>query len=199
MNSLLKQANQLQNKIDQKLLNYSNITNQLEQDFIYSSSYTSSSLSSDEIFKKLTNEIEELLEELKSINIQMKNLINENDTEINSSMYYQVEQFEKAYGNYKREFLQIKEKLVEKINRKLLLQEEENEEENNDRDYSDRSVSPSLSSRYVSDTQRLIDANRRTQEMLEQGRASKSALSEQMEMFEKFNETLFHIGCKLFI
>ena len=64
MNNWIKQATQLENKIEQKLLSYSSLVGRIEQELYESPTVSSTINSSEDLFQKLTREIEDILKEV---------------------------------------------------------------------------------------------------------------------------------------
>ena len=65
MNSFLKQASQLENKIEQKLITFSNLASKIEEELFQNPISSLNNISSsEELFKKLSEEIDHLLKEV---------------------------------------------------------------------------------------------------------------------------------------
>ncbi|KAG2382531.1 hypothetical protein C9374_005111 [Naegleria lovaniensis] len=188
MNQYLKQSSQLENKIEQKLITFSNLASKIEEELFQNPTPSLNNISSsEELFKKVSEEIDHLLKELREVNDKMKEFINDenNHSLITSSTVYQYDQHLTIYNNCKKEYRTIKQRVSNKKNRNDLLYLSDEDVENNEND-----SLLGLNNRFGSDIQRMRDANTRMQNLITQGQYSKATLEEQMEMFKSFDHVL---------
>ncbi|EFC38720.1 predicted protein [Naegleria gruberi] len=185
MNQLLKQATQLENKIEQKLITYQNLATKIEDELFQEPIVSNNISTSEQLFEAITEEIDHLLKELREVNDRMKEFIKDenNHSILSSSIVYQYEQHETFFNRIKQEFKSRRQRLANKKNRNDLLYISDEEDVNNEND-------SLLGSSRESEIQRLRDTNIRMQNLITQGHTSKAALEEQMEIFRNFDRVL---------
>lgn len=64
MNQLLKQATQLENKIEQKLITYQNLATKIEDELFQEPIVTNNVSTSEQLFEAITEEIDHILKEV---------------------------------------------------------------------------------------------------------------------------------------
>lgn len=128
--ALRKQARQLENETDSKLVNFSKLCSTYSTSVIANGKATSSNTSSDLLFITLSNEIEDLLSKLNTINGKMSDCLNTEGAMNSNATVHTLQRHRDILRDYSHEYEKTKRTITSYREREQLLSNSNNQRDN---------------------------------------------------------------------